>query len=284
LTWFAAPDSDLWKELKEEVGCANLVNFKRRVMSLRELRESLKTCSGHTQVQAHQTLAPSTAATGRKPPKTSLREQVASLEHLLSNSNPGIKRPTDGEYGEEEEEVHHVKRKRVEVLESARPKEKREEVHHVKHKRVEVLESARPKEEEEEVHHVKRKRVEVLESARPKEEEEGDGRVYDSEAGLFIQSEREGPYEPLVLWPLPGEGSSSGVDAARIVQVPASINSRLLPHQRDGVKFLYNLYREDRGGILGDDMYVIYCLLFHFSPTLIGLSISLLLIEFMGTR
>lgn len=207
-------------------------------MSLRELRESLKTCSGRTQVQAHQTLAPSTAATGRKPPKTSLREQVASLEHLLLNSNPGIKRSTDGEYGEEEEEVHHVKRKRVEVLESARPKE----------------------------------------------EEEGDGRLHDSEAGLFIQSEREGPYEPLVLWPLPGEGSSSGVDAARIVQVPASINSRLLPHQRDGVKFLYNLYREDRGGILGDDMYVIYCLLFHFSPTLIGLSISVLIIDFWALR
>ena len=253
-------------------------------MSLRELRECLKTCSGRTQVQAHQTLAPSTAATGRKPPKTSLREQVASLEHLLLNSNPGIKRSTDGEYGEEEEEVHHVKRKRVEVLESARPIEKEEEVHHVKRKRVEVLESARPKEEEEEVHHVKRKRVEVLESARPKEEEEGDGRLHDSEAGLFIQSEREGPYEPLVLWPLPGEGSSSGVDAARIVQVPASINSRLLPHQRDGVKFLYNLYREDRGGILGDDMYVVYCLLFHFSPTLIGLSISILIIDFWAPR
>ena len=134
------------------------------------------------------------------------------------------------------------------------------------------------------MHHVKRKRVEVLESARPKEEEEGDGRLNDSEAGLFIQSEREGLYEPLVLWPLPGEGSSSGVDAARIVQVPVSINSRLLPHQRDGVKFLYNLYREDRGGILGDDMYVIYCLLFHFSPTLIGLSISVLLMELLGAR
>ena len=25
LLWFAAPDSDLWKELKEEVGCAHLV-------------------------------------------------------------------------------------------------------------------------------------------------------------------------------------------------------------------------------------------------------------------
>ena len=29
LTWFAAPDSDLWKELKEEVGCTYLVQKKR---------------------------------------------------------------------------------------------------------------------------------------------------------------------------------------------------------------------------------------------------------------
>lgn len=238
LTWFAAPDSGLWKEPKEEFGCAYSVKkIKRGVMSLRELRESLKKCSGHTQVQAHQNLAPPAVATSRKPPKTSLRDQVASLEHLLSNSKPGIKRPTDGKFGEGEEEVHHVKRRRVEVLESACPKE----------------------------------------------EEEGDGHLRDSEAGLFIQSEREGPYEPLVLWPLPGEGSSSGIDAARIVQVPASINSRLLPHQRDGVKFLYNLYREDRGGILGDDMYVVYSLLFYSTPTLIGLT-GVLFLEFLCTR
>ncbi|KAM0025907.1 putative DNA helicase chromatin remodeling SNF2 family [Helianthus debilis subsp. tardiflorus] len=49
-----------------------------------------------------------------------------------------------------------------------------------------------------------------------------------------------GPYEPLLL-------STS-------VQVPASINCRLLKHQREGVKFLYNLYKSNCGGILGDDM------------------------------
>ncbi|KAL0405098.1 UNVERIFIED_CONTAM: Switch 2 [Sesamum latifolium] len=54
-----------------------------------------------------------------------------------------------------------------------------------------------------------------------------------------------GPYEPLVL-SLPG-----GIP---VVQVPASVNSRLLEHQREGVKFLYNLYRNNHGGILGDDM------------------------------
>ncbi|KAL8506575.1 hypothetical protein ACS0TY_017461 [Phlomoides rotata] len=54
-----------------------------------------------------------------------------------------------------------------------------------------------------------------------------------------------GPYEPLDL-SLPGE--------IPVVQVPASINSRLLEHQRGGVKFLYNLYKNNHGGILGDDM------------------------------
>lgn len=96
-----------------------------------------------------------------------------------------------------------------------------------------------------------------IEQAECKQSEEMDEGVRrDSEAGLFIQSEREVPYEPLVLWPSPGEGSSGGVEANRVVQVPASINSRLLEHQREGVKFLYNLHKENRGGILGDDMYV----------------------------
>ncbi|XP_071701581.1 switch 2-like [Rutidosis leptorrhynchoides] len=54
-----------------------------------------------------------------------------------------------------------------------------------------------------------------------------------------------GPYEPLLL-------SESGDNP--LVQVPASINCRLLEHQREGVKFLYNLYKKNSGGILGDDM------------------------------
>lgn len=41
---------------------------------------------------------------------------------------------------------------------------------------------------------------------------------------------------------------------AILFQVPASINCRLLEHQREGVKFLYNLYKNNHGGILGDDM------------------------------
>ncbi|XP_059663176.1 switch 2 [Cornus florida] len=60
-----------------------------------------------------------------------------------------------------------------------------------------------------------------------------------------FQFEHTGPFEPLVL-SLPGE--------MPVVQVPASINCRLLEHQRAGVKFLYNLHKNNHGGILGDDM------------------------------
>ncbi|KAL0732282.1 hypothetical protein Bca4012_008491 [Brassica carinata] len=60
-----------------------------------------------------------------------------------------------------------------------------------------------------------------------------------------VEFDYSGPYEPLVLSPI-GESP--------IIQVPASINCRLLEHQREGVKFLYNLYRNNHGGILGDDM------------------------------
>ncbi|KAK4420573.1 Switch 2 [Sesamum alatum] len=72
-------------------------------------------------------------------------------------------------------------------------------------------------------------------------ESEQEGPKFES----FRHLDHTGPYEPLVL-SLPGE--------IPVVQVPASINSRLLEHQREGVKFLYNLYRNNHGGILGDDM------------------------------
>ncbi|KAH7372953.1 hypothetical protein KP509_17G031100 [Ceratopteris richardii] len=76
----------------------------------------------------------------------------------------------------------------------------------------------------------------------------------DSEAGLLIQSQHEGLQESLVLWP-PETGDCEGHDDTEIcVEVPASINSRLMPHQREGVKFLFSLYSENKGGILGDDM------------------------------
>ncbi|KAK4342339.1 hypothetical protein RND71_038155 [Anisodus tanguticus] len=57
--------------------------------------------------------------------------------------------------------------------------------------------------------------------------------------------DQAGPYDPLVL-SLPGQNP--------VVQIPASINCRLLEHQREGVKFLYSLYKNNHGGVLGDDM------------------------------
>ncbi|XP_076937822.1 switch 2-like [Bidens hawaiensis] len=68
-----------------------------------------------------------------------------------------------------------------------------------------------------------------------KEEDDDIGRRFET-------FDPTGPYEPLVLSTSPS------------VQVPASINCRLLEHQREGVKFLYNLYKKNCGGILGDDM------------------------------
>ncbi|KAJ7981486.1 Switch 2 [Quillaja saponaria] len=60
-----------------------------------------------------------------------------------------------------------------------------------------------------------------------------------------FQFDHTGPFEPLVL---------SAEGELPVIQVPASINCRLLEHQREGVKFLYNLYQNNHGGILGDDM------------------------------
>ncbi|KAL0327911.1 UNVERIFIED_CONTAM: Switch 2 [Sesamum calycinum] len=78
------------------------------------------------------------------------------------------------------------------------------------------------------------------------EEEKGkESGLEDPKLESFRHLDHTGPYEPLVL-SLPGE--------IPVVEVPASINSRLLEHQREGVKFLYNLYRKNHGGILGDDI------------------------------
>ena len=38
------------------------------------------------------------------------------------------------------------------------------------------------------------------------------------------------------------------------LQVPASINKFLRSYQRDGIRFLFRQYAQNRGGILADDM------------------------------
>ncbi|KAK2992561.1 hypothetical protein RJ640_022754 [Escallonia rubra] len=77
------------------------------------------------------------------------------------------------------------------------------------------------------------------------DQERQDRFVFEKPRLDFAQFDQMGPFEPLVL-SLPGESP--------VVQVPASINCRLLEHQRVGVKFLFNLYKNNHGGVLGDDM------------------------------
>nr|TKS12210.1 switch 2 [Populus alba] len=79
------------------------------------------------------------------------------------------------------------------------------------------------------------------------EEEEREREFEDlgrTKLGQF-QFEHTGPFEPLVL---------SLLGEVPVIRVPASINCRLLEHQREGVKFLYKLYLDNHGGVLGDDM------------------------------
>ncbi|KAK6252921.1 hypothetical protein QUC31_014641 [Theobroma cacao] len=77
------------------------------------------------------------------------------------------------------------------------------------------------------------------------DEEEEEVKEFGRPELARVQFEDTGPYEPLVL-------SSDG--EFPVVQVPASINCRLLAHQREGVKFLFMLYKNNHGGVLGDDM------------------------------
>ncbi|XP_061362891.1 switch 2 [Gastrolobium bilobum] len=81
------------------------------------------------------------------------------------------------------------------------------------------------------------------------EEEKEEPEIKRAKLGIAklsqFQFDDTGPFDPLIL-------SSDG--ELPVVQVPASINCRLLEHQRVGVKFLYGLYKNNHGGILGDDM------------------------------
>ncbi|KAL3332982.1 hypothetical protein AABB24_033174, partial [Solanum stoloniferum] len=83
------------------------------------------------------------------------------------------------------------------------------------------------------------------EEVEEEEEEEEKGIGFGRPKLDSLLLDQAGLYEPLVLSSL-GEKS--------LVQVPASINCRLLEHQREGVKFLYSLYQNNHGGVLGDDM------------------------------
>jgi len=52
------------------------------------------------------------------------------------------------------------------------------------------------------------------------------------------------------------------LDRTKRIMVPASINTYLREYQRDGVRFFWDLYDQDRGGLLGDDMGLVRLLFF----------------------
>jgi len=51
--------------------------------------------------------------------------------------------------------------------------------------------------------------------------------------------------------------------------VPASINTYLREYQREGVVFFWDLYKQGRGGLLGDDMGLVSSDALRFSSQLI---------------
>lgn len=50
--------------------------------------------------------------------------------------------------------------------------------------------------------------------------------------------------------------------------VPASINTYLREYQREGVRFFWDLYKQGRGGLLGDDMGLVSTDVFFCSASL----------------
>ncbi|XVF20822.1 hypothetical protein REPUB_Repub12eG0035700 [Reevesia pubescens] len=173
---------------------------KKFLMSLlRTFKETLKPCnntpfsSSFSQSSLSQQEPEPTILNQRKPPKSSLSQQLQRLEH---------------DYFPSTQESHFENPK-------------------FSHTQVENNGDNQEEEEEEE------------------EEDEEDVKEFGRPELGRVQFEDTGPYEPLVL-------SSDG--EFPVVQVPASINCRLLAHQREGVKFLYMLYKNNHGGVLGDDM------------------------------
>ncbi|KDQ23841.1 hypothetical protein PLEOSDRAFT_1079122 [Pleurotus ostreatus PC15] len=62
---------------------------------------------------------------------------------------------------------------------------------------------------------------------------------------------------PRPNFPIPDGQSALGpliLDEELEVKVPPSINTFLREYQRDGIRFFYDRYKEDRGGLLGDDI------------------------------
>ncbi|TVU46435.1 hypothetical protein EJB05_05972 [Eragrostis curvula] len=163
-------------------------------MSLHRLKESLhECCSSSSQPQPQPRSPPPAPLLPRRPPKTSLSQQLLRLEAVSSDFSSVPTQPPP-----------------------AAPKPPGQKL-----------------------------REDAAGEPQSDEEDEGAPPLRRRRPPPTPALESRGPYEPLVVSPS-GE--------LPIVQVPPSINCRLLAHQRDGVRFLYNLYRSNHGGVLGDDM------------------------------
>ncbi|XP_031255317.1 switch 2 isoform X1 [Pistacia vera] len=160
---------------------------------LRSFKESLKPCSSISKTSQPSLLShDSSSINPRKPPKSSLSQQLLRLEADFSfpKQNPETQREFSVEKSKNFDKEEKIKNFDEEEKEPEREK-----------------------------------------FGRP-------------QLGQF-QIDHTGPFEPLLL-------SEDG--EVPLIQVPASINCRLLEHQREGVKFLYRLYKNNHGGVLGDDM------------------------------
>ncbi|KAL8130043.1 hypothetical protein V2J09_019198 [Rumex salicifolius] len=182
-------------------------------MSLNTLKETLKPCNSRfstyssscTQSESSTSSNSQLPAIPRKPPKTSLSQQLLRLEQDFSLSSL---RPTVS--------LEHQEEKLLKEEKQPKQRFRIEDESHLQ---------------------------------KVADGDDGEEEVQEYEIGRqgtnSLSFEPSGPYIPLVL---------SDPGSVPLVQVPASINCRLLEHQRGGVEFLYRLYRSNHGGILGDDM------------------------------
>lgn len=70
---------------------------------------------------------------------------------------------------------------------------------------------------------------------------------------VLLQNSKEMPKLP-DYWASQQQHFSSHDEVFERLDLPVELSSRLFPHQRVGVDWMYNLYRNKCGGILGDDM------------------------------
>lgn len=52
----------------------------------------------------------------------------------------------------------------------------------------------------------------------------------------------------------PGSITIAGVGHGRGLTIPAWVNDRLFPYQRLGLEWLWRLFQQEAGGVMGDEM------------------------------